>query len=344
MKSTPFSFRFHSRGFTLIELLVVIAIIAILVALLLPAVQQAREAARRSACKNNLKQLGLALHNYHDTHKRFPPGRVRTSGCGSNTWQTSNITWLARILPQMEQSAIYDTIDWERGCGSNGATGANGPHSANPGGARRQIVAAYRCPSEPGRGRVRWVAPDGSVVNGATPSGSFAPGNYAGCVGAVSREGGTNPEGMFGTNSGVRMRDITDGTSNTLMVAEFIIGFPHLQQNPGSANAGTGSQPHELCPTTGSPSTTGTRATGFSWFYGEMPNASWFSANTGPNSKQWDCGSNSNYINFAARSQHKGGVQVCLADGSTRFVSENINLETWRNAGDKADGEVLGEW
>ncbi|MBB03672.1 MAG: DUF1559 domain-containing protein [Rubinisphaera brasiliensis] len=334
MKALPL----RTRGFTLIELLVVIAIIAILVALLLPAVQQAREAARRSACKNNLKQIGLALHNYHDTHGSFPPGRVRNSTCGVNSWQTSNITWLARILPQMEQSAIYDSIDFERGCESNGATGANGPHDDNPGGARRQVVAAYRCPSEPGNGGVRWTAPDGTEVSGTAPSNSFASGNYSGCVGATSREGGSNPAGIFGTNSNVRIRDITDGTSNTVIVGEVIIGFPHLGGNP------TGTQPHELCATTGSPNTSSTRQTGFSWFYGERPNAAWFSANTSPNSELWDCAGNTNYTNFATRSQHKGGAQVCLADGSTRFVSENVDLETWRNAGDKSDAQVLGEW
>jgi len=103
----------RKRGFTLIELLVVIAIIAILIALLLPAVQQAREAARRSQCKNNLKQIGLALHNYHDNFRMFPPGDVRRLYGGVSSWTTSMIGWIPRILPFLDQAVIYNQINWE---------------------------------------------------------------------------------------------------------------------------------------------------------------------------------------------------------------------------------------
>ncbi|HBN75421.1 MAG TPA: prepilin-type cleavage/methylation domain-containing protein, partial [Planctomycetaceae bacterium] len=128
-------------GFTLIELLVVIAIIAILVALLLPAVQQAREAARRSSCKNNMKQLGLALHNYHDTYSTFPPASVRQpTGGGVNEWESSMIGWQARILGFMEQSALYDLIDWGITPGNSGTNNTT---------VRGTEVAGYRCPSDP---------------------------------------------------------------------------------------------------------------------------------------------------------------------------------------------------
>ena len=108
----PRRLRSQRKGFTLIELLVVIAIIAILIALLLPAVQQAREAARRTQCKNNLKQIGLALHNYHDVYKCFPPGRTRNTYSGiTSAWYTGNYSWLPRLLPNIDQAPIYNTID-----------------------------------------------------------------------------------------------------------------------------------------------------------------------------------------------------------------------------------------
>lgn len=323
------------HGFTLIELLVVIAIIAILIALLLPAVQQAREAARRTQCKNNLKQIGLALHNYHDVYNVFPPGRTRNTYSGIvSAWYTGNIAWLPRLLPQIEQSAVFTSIDWNMGQGTSATDGHGGANGVNPTGARRQIIPAFRCPSDPGNGQVPWIDPAGNRVVGSAANGGYAPTNYLGSVGRTTRLG-VNPPGLFGQNTRKGMRDMVDGTSNTLAVAEGVIGFYRIASND------TGN----LTPcAAAAKDTSSTRQTGNSWFYGYFPQSSFFSTFTGPNSKIVDCGVNSDRVNTASRSMHTGGVQVLLCDGSARFVSENIDLMTWGFLGDTGDGQTLGEF
>ncbi len=324
----------RKQGFTLIELLVVIAIIAILVALLLPAVQQAREAARRSQCRNNLKQIGLALHNYHDTYSMFPPGRIRDRSAGADVNNSSDLLWSARILSQMDYSTLYNKIDWGLGT-SSGVTGASAPHDANPDGARRQIVPAYRCPSDSGRGGYKWRGPDGVSVTGPDADASFAPTNYVACIGNNNRvENVTvNHPGVFGTNSRTRLADIRDGSSNTLAISEAIVGFPGLPDNDVSGE----------CATVAGTIATGARVRGRSWFYGQYPAVWTFNTKIGPNwSRNYDCGNNTNVANYPARSIHTGGVHALLCDGSVQFISENINLPTWQNLGDIADGNVIG--
>ena len=329
------------KAFTLIELLVVIAIIAILIALLLPAVQQAREAARRSQCKNNLKQMGLALHNYHDIYKTFPPGRTRRHSSfieGPSAWYAGNYGWLARLLPQMDQAPLFERIDWSLGNGTSGTDAHGGVNGASPDGARRQKIAAFRCPSDPGTGAVTWTAPDGTRVRGALSSGSYAPTNYVGSVGPIFNLP-TNPNqilGIFGQNTAFGIRDILDGTSNTVVISECVIGFPKLNVN--------GSGTPKACPTSGTVDTSATRQRGNSWFYLYFPQSSLFSTLLAPNSELWDCGVNSGEVTSAARSLHTGGVQALLCDGSVRFVSENINLQTWSDLGHKSDGNTLGEF
>ncbi|MDB5337461.1 MAG: prepilin-type cleavage/methylation protein [Planctomycetaceae bacterium] len=201
-----------SRGFTLIELLVVIAIIAVLIALLLPAVQQAREAARRSQCKNNLKQFGLALHNYHDNSNGFPQGWIGVNAAGQTFVDGGNgWGWASRILPQMDQGPLFNTLNF-----SLPMTHAS--HAA----ARITPLPVYRCPSD--IGDLVWTITD---TNG-TALAQLASANYVGSFGISDVDncvGQSAPfrcagEGLLFHNSFVRMADITDGTSNTFMAGE----------------------------------------------------------------------------------------------------------------------------
>ncbi len=197
----------HLKGFTLIELLVVIAVIAVLIALLLPAVQQAREAARRTQCKNNLKQIGLALHNYHDAFGTLPMGYCAALPYGSGTIPGGDDTdngwgWSALILPQLDQAPLYNQFNFGQ------------PIKNFPGIQTR--IAAYLCPSD--------LTPAGpiSIVNGSgTTLTTAAVASYAGVCGGD--ESGTADEtglGCFYRNSKVRLADIQDGSTHTIMVAE----------------------------------------------------------------------------------------------------------------------------
>ena len=214
----------HARkksGFTLIELLVVIAIIAILIALLLPAVQQAREAARRSQCKNNLKQLGLALHNYHDVHKQFPPACIYT-GTGADAGQPNfdssryadgrsdgwGATWVVLTLPFFDQAPAYNRMDFNQ----NARASVNEAITSKP-------MTALLCPSQPGGSR-----------NLTQDSSNFAKGHYAinGGTHYLMAEANATSGNYRGLSSiagqwGARFRDITDGTSNAIALSEICV-------------------------------------------------------------------------------------------------------------------------
>jgi prepilin-type N-terminal cleavage/methylation domain-containing protein len=200
------------RGFTLIELLVVIAIIAVLIALLLPAVQQAREAARRTQCRNHLKQLGLALHDYHDTALTLPPGWIGVTGgqpdvAGINGW-----SWAARLLPQLDQAPLYNTLNFSAPVGA----------AANAG-PRTTVLTVFRCPSDVGP--EKWTIP---VAGGTTPLAEIAAASYSGVFGKDEIDDceelppGTNcnSNGVFFLNSHIRFADVTDGLSTTLLIGE----------------------------------------------------------------------------------------------------------------------------
>lgn len=333
-------------GFTLVELLVVIAIIGVMVGLLLPAVQAAREAARRMSCSNNLKQIGLALHNYHDTFQKFPPARVRSTNGGRDSWTTNNIGWHARILSMMEQAPLYDRINWSAWDGATVAEHAD---------LRIAQVPAYRCPSDPGRGAFSWVDPAGVRQVGSSLVSTDSPVNYVASIGHDAQlRPATTSRGFLAdlsanmtnrVNTGqLSMADFIDGTSNTVAVSEIIIGHPRSRVNStlqSQAQADTVTSEANGC-TNATPATGSIlQGRGISWFRGYEIASMGFTTLMTPNSRLWDCGANSNDLMMAARSTHPGGVQATLADGSVRFVSSSINFDTWKFLGGMKDGVVV---
>jgi prepilin-type N-terminal cleavage/methylation domain-containing protein len=346
-------------GFTLVELLVVIAIIGVLVGLLLPAVQSAREAARRSSCSNNLKQIGLAVQNYHDTRNMFPEGRRRSDktsgtplGNSAAPWNSMNIGWMARILPYMEETALYSGINFDQSPGWGGAATGNGI-------AQRSKVAAYRCPSDGGQGKVAWVAPNGAKVRGGVPDinrfgqgqtnyvanagdsfqlGTRARDNLSRGVVFSHRYRQTEPAGP----GKVDMASCTDGTSKTIWASEVVIGHPFLATNSSLrtfASLTNASPTNNGCPTSGTPATNGRQQIGASWFEGYFAQHIAFSTMMTPNSRLFDCTANSNDLAVASRSKHPGLVQCVAVDGSVHSVQDSIDWAVWRYLGCKDDAE-----
>ena len=302
----------RKSGFTLIELLVVIAIIAILIALLLPAVQQAREAARRSTCKNNLKQIGLAMHNYLDTHRVLP----FSYRLGVNKKRTS---WFHMILPFIDQAPLYNKFVAVPDVPANEYLSR-----AGFAGVYKSIVPAMICPSNPGT--------PGLSVGGAV--GSFQ-GNYGVCYSGTERTGITinKSDGMFYYNSKTRMRDILDGSSNTIMASEGIVRPNTSTTKYGEIGGYWGACYWGSCGfTTAEPPNTTVADVNYSCKTTSLAIAP-CTNNTTPGQQ----------YNFA-RSYHVGGVHCLLGDGTVRFISNNIDTPTFRNLGSIADGNVLGEF
>ncbi len=306
------------RAFTLIELLVVIAIIAILIALLLPAVQQAREAARRTQCKNNLKQLGLALHNYHDTYNVFPMGNVvRRDSAGAlfgDGW-----TYHSRILPYIEQSNLYNQVSDVIGTDAGTQTSAKQILAG-----RTTAISTFQCPSHPsGSGNTSKNGYQLSTYNAVCGTTSFNDDQMDQLT-----DIGYRANGIFFLNSRVRIGDVTDGTSNTFMVAE----VPDELRGAPNRMTGSDRRYNFSAGGDGNPPTDSTES-----LIG-METDDPINANTR------DANGLFNNDGEYAGSYHTGGAQFCLADGSVRFISENISMTTYRRLATRDGGEVVGEF
>lgn len=349
--------RTRFRGFTLIELLVVIAIIAILVALLLPAVQQAREAARRSECKNNLKQLVLGLHNYHDTHGRFPPGAICSDISGTNSCATNfrhaewGTTWAISLLPYIDQGPLWNNYNSELPTGQQpDVTGVS--------------LSVMKCPSDsevpPARGSGGATPPSGSVYDKGNYAANYGGGwanENGGSNGCAGTPNWTNPpspnKGPFSSRCGgierwgAAMKDIRDGTSNSVLLSEIL--------KAGSNGDCRGCWGLNM----------GASFSAYAW---ASPNSGpeWIAT---PNARNDDMGGSRNFRDgtpycanglggplrcddrvgdgrggTVARSRHTGGVHIGLADGSVTFISDNIDRVTWRSLLTIQGGEVVGQF
>ncbi len=327
----------HKRrlAFTLIELLVVIAIIAVLIALLLPAVQQAREAARRSQCKNNLKQYGLGLHNYHDTNGMLPPA-------GAN-WGSPQLGWQPKILPFMDQIQIFKKLDM------NLATAWD---TVMPDGRRaRQINAPYtRCPSDPSNkiaaGEFNgWAQSSygGNLGSQRTPSANggcnqyMTPGvNYESTQGSADHGNTTSPStlsGPFGRlGPTIKFAQISDGLASTFLVGEILSdchdhdGGWWQYNGMGNAHASTAAPLNLMC--TCPSLNTATPASAPRCFPGGT-----------------DCRTVSNWnYSWGFRSAHKGGAHFLMADGTVRMINENLDYQTYQRLGGRADGKTISNF
>jgi prepilin-type N-terminal cleavage/methylation domain-containing protein len=328
------------RGFTLVELLVVIAIIGVLVALLLPAVQAAREAARRSQCGNNLKQLGLGLHNYHDTFKAFPLG-ARTGGWNGG-WGTS---FYVRLLPFVEQAPLHDAWPFTH----KGYTERNegyGPGNpllrGTPVDIRNLMLSTYRCPSSPVdelRGDNGMIASYVGIAGAVEPTGRYVPTRQRPCCSCCgtasfgnSNDGLTSGSGMLvgGSSVALKFRDCTDGTSNVMIIGE---ASNWLYDSTGARRV-WGSSNHGWAMGCGS-NTTVTNVSTTS-----MGDGRWFnltSVRYPVGTKTYDLpGISDNFgPNNPLISAHPGGVMICMTDGAVRFLSETTDLEVLKIISDR---------
>ena len=343
------------RGFTLIELLVVIAIIAVLIALLLPAVQQAREAARRSQCKNNLKQMGLAMHNYEEIYKRFPSGGEgsdwtgnmspfpQTPGVANGTGFDPHSTFTA-LLPLIDQAPVYNQMNLSYAY-NNGAWAANQT-------ATKTKIQAFLCPSngvyaedKNGFGQSDYmptVYTDLLVNTAPCPDGT-APLNYRCKSSGTTRN--ARVDGLMAIG-GTPLGRASDGLSNIVGIIEdagkqAIPNYAGSYADPapnlvgGCGTSGTLRCPNRWAdPDIGSGVSGGPAGTGVI-NQNKLPNG-------GPSTCPWttnNCGPNDEPFSF-----HTGGVQALMGDGSVRFLSENVDTQTVRKLIGRADGEVLGEF
>jgi prepilin-type N-terminal cleavage/methylation domain-containing protein/prepilin-type processing-associated H-X9-DG protein len=359
------------RGFTLIELLVVIAILAILIGLLLPAVQKVRGAAARMKCQNNLKQMGLAAHNYESSNGYLPPryGTVVIGGVvGSNDASPQ-----ALMLPYIEQSNKYDQFNFNYSTWSDSPAVAGLPAMPHVNlAARSQDIAIYLCPSDPSPTQ----RPSDDNSSGSLANGAQGRLNYLGCLGTTSQFTTTGPgAGIFASGpvqagqvlQGTPIVAITDGTSNTALFAEVMRTtdtWPHVSNTRTNTviilwdASSIGPYPYPDDDGRAIPSC----ATGANWYSSisyaglqyerDLWGTTFYTHTLPPNwnrkvasgNQPYNCGDSSiSHFHVAASSYHPGGVNVCMADGSVRFVADGINFTTWQAMGTRAGNEVVSD-
>lgn len=299
-------------GFTLVELLVTIAIIGLLLAIMLPAVQAVRESVRKTQCQNNLKQIGLALANYHGSFGRLPPASIRPRGFVDNGRDRPRSTWAIAILPMLEQGPLYEMYD------SNVDTTADVNRNF-----RETVVAAYRCPSDPYADV--WFEPQ---VNAR-----FSRGNYAANFGSASWGrrfwADTQYRGVMGQNAGLRFTDITDGTSETVAVAEI-----RAQPDYGD-NRGVWAHPAAGASSVGLDCDKQCRG------INDESHSDWIPYCT-PMAGNLDCHTqNTEESNAGPRSLHPGGAFLLFCDGSVRFGTEQTNVEVLAAQFTSSNQEVI---
>lgn len=323
-------------AFTLIELLIVIAILAVLIALLLPAVQKVRETASRMKCQSNLRQLGMALHHYHEVNGKFPIGQVNDNLTDNGpSYSYNRGTWFQFILPYVEQESLYQQIyAWDQSMLDIG-------HyiCAAPG--HETILPTFVCPSDPNGAKVltQWTGSGASPNNGTPQDSQGFHGNYVVCGGSDTfnpsySPSGTSLNGIFYVQSTTRLTDITDGSSNTLLSSEILL-VPDNLTNTTSCCEGNDLRGR---------------------YYNSYSGDSSFSTLQPPNTSAPDitdlclnvpyapCTESTTNISHFARSLHTGGVNAGLADGSVRFIANTVNAQVYLALGTRAGGEVPGEF